>query len=71
MTAALLANLDVNMLWFAAPLVIVVSLVYAATRHEDLGLIFRHAFRVATWIVGFMLTVLVVFLVLRLLSGWL
>lgn len=40
--------------WYALPLVASVSLVYAATRHEDVGDILRHAFRVAVWIVGFM-----------------
>ncbi len=41
-------------LWFAAPLVVSVSLVYAATRHEDGGAILHHALRVAGWIVSFM-----------------
>ncbi len=31
--------------WFALPLVASVSLVYAATRHEDVGDIMRHALR--------------------------
>lgn len=43
--------------WFALPLVASVSLVYAATRHEDVGDIMRHALRVAFWIAGFMLLV--------------
>ena len=47
-------------LWFALPLVVSVSLVYAATRHENMGAIFRHAFRVAVWIIGFMLVVFVI-----------
>ena len=40
--------------WYALPLVVSVSLVYAATRHENVGDILRHAFRVAVWIAGFM-----------------
>lgn len=55
-----------NDLWYALPLIIVVSLVYAATRHEAMEPIFHHAFRIGSWIVGFMT---VVFLVL-LLGTW-
>jgi hypothetical protein len=43
--------------WFALPLIVSVSLVYAATRHENVGAILTHAFRVAIWIAGFMLLV--------------
>ncbi len=43
--------------WFALPLIVSVSLVYAATRHEDVGAILAHAFRVAIWIFGFMVLV--------------
>jgi hypothetical protein len=46
-----------NDLWFALPLVIVVSLVYAATRHEAIRPILRHATRFGTWVVGFMVVV--------------
>ncbi len=49
-----------NDLWFALPLVIAVSLVYAATRHEAMEPILRHAMRIGTWIVGFMVAVFVV-----------
>ena len=40
--------------WFALPLIVSVSLVYAATRQEEVGPILAHAFRVAVWIAGFM-----------------
>jgi hypothetical protein len=49
-------NLD---LWYAIPAIIAVSLVYAATRHEEIRPIFIHAGRVAVWISGFMLAVFV------------
>jgi cytochrome c oxidase assembly factor CtaG len=52
-------------LWYALPLIIAVSLVYAATRHERMRPIVLHAGRVALWIVGFMA---VVFVVLGLIS---
>ncbi len=50
--------------WYAVPLVIAVSLVYAATRHEQIVPILRHAVRVALWIVGFMAVVLLVLVIL-------
>ena len=46
-------------LWYALPLIIAVSLVYAATRHERMRPIVLHAGRVALWIVGFMAVVFV------------
>lgn len=44
--------------WYALPLVVSVSLVCAATRHEDMNAILIHAFRFAVWIVVFMAIVL-------------
>ncbi|HEY1599958.1 MAG TPA: hypothetical protein VGG64_10170 [Pirellulales bacterium] len=49
-----------NDLWFAAPLVIVISLVYAATRHEQNDHILVAAARIGTWICGFMFAIFVV-----------
>jgi len=46
---------------------VVVSLVYAATRHEELGPILSHALRIGVWIVGFMV---VVFVILLAVSWW-
>jgi hypothetical protein len=47
-------------LWYSVPLIIAVSLVYAATRHEQMRPILIHAGRVAIWIAGFMVAVFVV-----------
>ncbi|MEX0613345.1 MAG: hypothetical protein WD738_15965 [Pirellulales bacterium] len=47
-------------LWYAVPLVTSVSLVCAATRHEDMRPILIHAVRFAVWIVVFMGIVLAV-----------
>lgn len=47
----------VNQMWHAVPLVIVISLVYAATRHESSQLILSHAARLATSITVFMAVV--------------
>jgi hypothetical protein len=52
-------------LWYAVPVIIVVSLVYAATHHEEMRPILLHAGRLALWIVGFMF---IAFLVLALVS---
>ena len=67
MIPPLLASLLVNDLWYALPLVIVVSLVYAATRHEAMQPILVHAVRIGVWILSFMA---VVFVVLLLISWW-
>ncbi|MEK6247497.1 MAG: hypothetical protein N2C12_04910 [Planctomycetales bacterium] len=50
----------VNRIWFALPLVVSVSLVYSATRHEQSKPIFYHAFRTAIWILGFMVVAYVI-----------
>lgn len=52
--------LGISVLWYAVPLIIVVSLVYSATRHESMGPILQHALRNGVWIVVFMLAVLAV-----------
>jgi uncharacterized membrane protein len=45
-------------MWYALPLLLVVSLVYAATRHEAMPDIVESAGRNAIWIGGFLLVVL-------------
>jgi hypothetical protein len=55
----------ISQFWFAVPLIVVVSLVYSATRHELMRPILAHAGRTAVWISGFMV---VVFVLLSLLS---
>lgn len=56
----LLATLGPLRLWYAVPLVTSVSLVCAATRHEEMRPIVIHAARFALWIVVFMAIVLAV-----------
>lgn len=46
-------------MWYAFPLIVTISLVYAATRHEEMRWILHHALRVGLWIVGFMAVVFV------------
>jgi hypothetical protein len=55
---ALAPLLAVVNLWYAVPLVVSVSLVCAATRHEQIGPILNHAVRFAVWIVVFMAVVM-------------
>jgi len=52
-SAALLA-VRINDLWYALPLIVVVSLVYSATRHELPAPIATGAIRMAAWISAFM-----------------
>lgn len=66
--APLLAGLPVAQLWYFLPLVVTVSLVWGATRHEHLGPILRHAWSNALWMFIFMG---VIFAILWLLSWWL
>ena len=57
---------DITRMWYALPLVISISLVYGATRHELVRPILDHAFRTAAWIVGFMgILFVVIWLVTR------
>lgn len=51
-------------LWYAVPLITSVSLVCAATRHEEMVPILIHAVRFAVWVVVFMAIVLGVIQVL-------
>ncbi len=44
---------DMN-LWYALPLIVSVSLVCAATRHEQISPILNHAVRFGIWIAVFM-----------------
>ncbi|MCA9246181.1 MAG: hypothetical protein KDA42_03670 [Planctomycetales bacterium] len=55
---------EISQLWYALPLIVTVSLVYAATRHERMEPILAHALRFGGWIGGFMLAILLVILAL-------
>jgi hypothetical protein len=52
--------MEINQLWYALPLIVATSLVYAATRNEEMLPILRHAVRFGASIVGFMVAVFVV-----------
>jgi hypothetical protein len=40
---------------FVLPLVIAISLVYSASRHESWRRIWSHAFRICSWILGILI----------------
>jgi len=67
-SAMFLATIVHNRLWYAIPLILSVSLVYAATRHELIGPIVDHAMRFGGWLVGFLV---IFFVILLLVSAWL
>jgi len=50
-------------IWYALPLVVVVSLVYGATRHEYLREILVQSYRSLIWVVGFMAIIFAVIFV--------
>ena len=50
----LLASTQINDLWYSVPVIVSVSLVYAATRSEEMSSILSHATRFGIWVLGFM-----------------
>ena len=55
----------INHMWYALPLVVSVSLVYAATRHERIHPILSHAVRTAIWILGFMVVAFIILFLIQ------
>ena len=51
--------------WFVLPLVVVISIVYAASRHESWVRIWQHALRLSTWILGILLLTTAVLLLIN------
>ena len=61
--APLFGVLNYNQLWYAVPLIVVISLVYGATRHENLKEILIQTYRSAVWVIGFMAIIFAVIFV--------
>jgi hypothetical protein len=59
--------LAVSRIWYCLPLVVSISLVYGASRHEQMGPILEHALRFGAWVVTFMLAI---FALLMFVSWW-
>lgn len=55
-------------LWYAVPLIVSVSMVCAATRHEEFGPILNHAVRFGFWIAIFMGGVMALLAVINMLA---
>ena len=56
----LMASVWSAQIWYAVPLILVISLVYGATRHELIRPILEHAVRFAAWMLCFMSVLFVV-----------
>ena len=56
----LLATISKNQLWHLFPLVVTISLVYGATRHELPGPILENAVRFGIWMLGFVAVIFAV-----------
>ena len=54
MNLVLLSSLWSAQIWYAVPLIVVISLVYGATRHEYLKEIVGHSIRAAIWLLVFL-----------------
>jgi hypothetical protein len=54
----LLAAAPIGRLWFLLPLIVIVSLVYSASRYESADRILRRALRLGLQIAGFMTIIL-------------
>lgn len=61
------ALLPAAQIWYALPLIVAISLVYGATRHELRGPILYHAWHTGLWMTGFLGALLAV---LWLVSLW-
>ncbi len=66
MFSYLLAS-STSLLLHAIPVILAISLVYGATRHELVGPILHNAYRTVVWIVGFMAVIFVILWVVSLL----
>ena len=64
MLPVIFASFLQSQLWHFVPLVVAISLVYGATRHELMQPILANAFKFGVWIVGFVVVIaLILFLV--------
>ncbi|MCU0958545.1 MAG: hypothetical protein MUF48_00440 [Pirellulaceae bacterium] len=58
--SSLFASWASTQLWYSIPLIVSISLVYGATRHEQMGPILHHAWRMGKWMVGFVLVIMAI-----------
>jgi hypothetical protein len=55
----------INIYWFVLPLVFVISVVYAASRHESWRVIWTHAARLCVMILGILVATTLVLLLIN------
>lgn len=60
----LLGSILENKLWHLAPLIVAISLVYGATRHEEMKAILIQAYRTGAWLTGFLAIIFAIFAIL-------
>ncbi|MEM6471931.1 MAG: hypothetical protein AAF802_20395 [Planctomycetota bacterium] len=58
-------SISPSYLLYYVPLIISISLVFGATRHEDTNTVLWHAFYTARWITGFMAIIFAALFVLN------
>jgi hypothetical protein len=61
----LLGAVQSHSYWFILPMVIAISLVYSASRHESWPRIWKHALRLCAWILGLLVLASAVFLLIN------
>jgi hypothetical protein len=59
------ALLNINTYWYVLPLVVAISLVYAASRHESWPRIWAHAARLCAMILGILAAAIVLLLLVN------
>ncbi|MEO1614934.1 MAG: hypothetical protein AAFV88_03735 [Planctomycetota bacterium] len=52
-------------LLYYVPLIVAISLVFGATRHEETSTVLMHSFYTARWVTGFMAVIFVALLVIN------
>jgi len=55
----------IHIYWYVLPLVLVVSVVYAASRHESWRRIWWHSIRLCTWILGLLIAATAILLLIN------
>jgi hypothetical protein len=55
----------IHVYWFVLPLVVAISIVYSASRHESWRRIWYHSFRLCTWILGILVLTTAILLLIN------
>jgi hypothetical protein len=55
----------IHIYWYVLPLVLVISVVYAASRHESWPRIWWHSIRLGTWILGLLIAATAILLLIN------